>query len=125
MNQKNEYDEHSASPRQLHELIGVPVRFANGEPAGYVNDVRLAPSQRVRGPLSELVTDGLVIGARKHGTLLGYDRKREQGPLIVRAAVLALHRHSGYVPWTSVSDVDPDGALVRLRVDSLESLEAP
>jgi hypothetical protein len=123
MSPTSEYDGPDRSPRRLHELIGLEVRYAGGAHAGSVNDVRLAPSDRVRGVLSELVTDGLVVGRQRPGTLLGYDRRREQGPLIVRAMVLALHRRTGYVPWGSVATVDFDARVVQLSVDSLERLE--
>lgn len=125
MNPSGEYDGQGGRPasRRLHELLGMPVRFSDGGHAGYVNDVRLAPSDRLRGTLNQLVTDGLVVGSRRHGTLLGYDRRSEQGPLIVAAVVRAMHRHSGYVAWTSVRDIDFERGTVQLSVDSLGRLE--
>jgi sporulation protein YlmC with PRC-barrel domain len=124
MNPTSEYDGGGeSSTRLLHELIGLPVLFADGRHAGQVNDVRLAPSDRIRGALSELVTDGLVVGRPRAGTLLGYDRRPDQGPLIVRALVRAIHRQTGYVPWTSVAAVDFGTGQVRLLVDSLDRLE--
>jgi sporulation protein YlmC with PRC-barrel domain len=124
MNPTSEYDGGGEpSTRLLHELIGLQVRFADGRNAGNVHDVRLAPSDRVRGVLSELVTDGLVVGRPRPGTLLGYDRSPEQGPAIVRVLVRVIHRHTGYVPWTSVVAVDFDSGEVRLSVDSLDRLE--
>lgn len=124
MNPRSEYDEATGSShRRLHELIGLEVRLAGGDHAGYVNDLRLAPSDRVRGSMSQLVTHGLVVGRRRHGTLLGYDRKRGQGPLIVRVAVLALHRHTGYAAWSAVHEIDFDGGVVHLSTEALDPLE--
>jgi sporulation protein YlmC with PRC-barrel domain len=123
MNPKGEYDAAGGSPRvRLHDLLGLPVLLAGGDRAGYVNDVRLAPSDRRRGRLPELVTEGLVVGRRRNGTLLGYDRRQEQGPLVVRAVLRVLHRHTGYVPWSSVREVDLESGEVRLGVDSLRPL---
>ncbi|HET6627789.1 MAG TPA: hypothetical protein VFG63_15465 [Nocardioidaceae bacterium] len=124
MNPRSEYGGRpDASSPRLSSLIGLPVRFANGQHAGYVNDVRFAPSDRVRGSLSELVTHGLVVGRHRRGTMLGYDRRREQGPLLVRVVVRAIQRDTGYVPWTSVRDVGPGDGVVQLSVDALDELE--
>lgn len=116
MNQKSER-------RRLGEMLGLSVRFADGRSAGFVNDVRLGSTDRVRGLHSELATEGLVVGQRRHGSMLGYDRNAEQGPLMVRLVVRALHRHAGYVPWTSVRDIDWDEGVLTLRVDRLDRLE--
>lgn len=116
MNQKNE-------ARRLSELLGLAVQFADGRAAGFVNDVRLGSTDRVRGLHCELATEGLVVGRRRHGSLLGYDRRPRQGPVMVRLLVRALHRHSGYVPWTSVRDIDWDQGVLSLRVDRLDRLE--
>lgn len=117
MNQKNER-------RRLGEMLRLSVRFANGRSAGFVTDVRLGATDRVRGLHSELATEGLVVGRRRHGSMLGYDRKPEQGPLMVRLIVRALHRHTGYVPWTDVRDIDWDERVLNLRVDRLDRLES-
>lgn len=41
------------------------------------------------------------------------------GPVLVRLLVRALHRHTGYVAWSDVGEVDWDAGVVRLGVDGL------
>lgn len=98
---------------RISELIGLPVEFADGRPAGFVDDVRLKSRDR-------LVTDGLVVGVRQHGSLLGYERRRRQGPAMVRALVRARNRNTGYVAWTSVAEIDTEQGVVRLRTGELD-----
>ena len=112
-------------PPRLSQLLGLPVSFADGRAAGYVNDARLSPTGRVRGLRTELVIEGLVVGRRPRGTLLGYDRKREQGPWLVRTIVRRIYRHGGFVPWEAVAEVDLERRGVTLNVDTLKPLEAP
>ena len=111
--------EETAGRRRLSELIGLRVELADGRHAGFVQDVRLRGSQRLAGLFPELVTDGLVIGPHPRGTLLGYDRRRDQGPALVRWLVRARHRHSFYAAWESVADLDTEHGVVRLRVTEL------
>jgi hypothetical protein len=44
------------------------------------------------------VIGSLLIGHGRPGALLGYDRRDQQGPWLVRAIVGGLHRHTGIVP---------------------------
>lgn len=75
---------------------------ADGGELGHVNDVRV-----VRRPGGALpVVDGIVVGDRHAGSLLGYDRRPEQGPWLVRVVVRRLHRHACYVPWRAVTSLD-------------------
>jgi PRC-barrel domain len=108
---------------RLNDLLGMPVEAADGRKLGYVNDVRLAPGRAVRGPRSELMIDGLIVADRHAGSLLGYDRRAEQGPWLVRAAVRLLHRNAGYVGWDSVRQItwgqDAKVVLTVVRLDDL------
>jgi hypothetical protein len=98
------------------------VVFADGRDGDQVIDVRMAHGDRVRVTMSELVVDGFVIGRRRPGTLFGYDRHPSMGPWVLRVVVRALHRHTGYVDWSDVRQVDWDTGTLRLRVDELRPL---
>lgn len=64
---------------------------------GRVIDVRVRESRRV---------DGLVVGRGGPGSLLGYDRRRDQGPWLVGAVVRWRHRHTGYVGRGDILGID-------------------
>jgi hypothetical protein len=98
------------------------IRFADGTDGDQVTDVRLVPSSHLRGQLTELVVDGLVVGKNRPGTLFGYDRHPKQGPWVIRAVVRALHRHTGYLTWDDVDRVDWDERVVLLRTNELREL---
>ena len=80
---------------RLGELLGFTVRASDGRELGHVNDVRLAPTGVVRGVFPELVSDGLVVDGAHAASLLGYDRRAEQGPWLVRTVVRWLHCNAG------------------------------
>jgi hypothetical protein len=116
--------DHHPGRHLLHDLLGLPVVSTDGRRLGHVNDVRLAPGAAVRGALAELVVGGLVVADRHAGSLLGYDRAREQGPWLVRTVVRLLHRRAGYLPWSAVDQVVwGDGGQVVVRATRLERLE--
>jgi sporulation protein YlmC with PRC-barrel domain len=50
-----------------------------------------------RGSHDRLVIRSLLIGRGRPGSLLGYDRRTQQGPGLVRAVVGRLHRQTGIV----------------------------
>lgn len=110
------------SRHRLTDLLGMGVVFADGRECDQVVDVRLAPSVRVPGPLAELVVEGLLVGRMRPGTLFGYDRHPTQGPWVIKKIVRFLHRHTGYVGWDGVEDIDWDAGVVRLRVNDLQHL---
>lgn len=109
--------------RRLVHIMGMQVRSASGTPLGQVNDVRLAPGQRVTGVMAELLVEGLVVARRHTGSMLGYDRRVEQGPWLVRRLVRRLHRHTGYLPIGAVTGIDWDERVVHSSVDALDRLE--
>ena len=114
-----------SDPRRLHDLLGLPVVTVDGRTLGHVNDVRLAPGPALHGMRSELLVDGLVVADRHAGSLLGYDRRAEKGPWLVRVAVRFLHRSAGYAPWSAVHSVEwGDGGRVVLAIDRLDDLDA-
>ena len=47
-------------------------------------------------------------------TLLGYDRRGDMGPWLVRKIVRWMHRHSGLVPIEQVEQIDWEQGVVRV-----------
>jgi hypothetical protein len=114
----------SAETRRLVDLLGLPVLAPDGRRLGFLNDVRLAPTAAVDGVFPRLVVDGLVVDGRHVGSMLGYDRRAEQGPWLVRRIVRWIHRDAGYLPWTAVTRVDwGDGGAVHVDRSDLASLD--
>jgi hypothetical protein len=107
---------------RLSELLGASVVTVGGQQLGHVNDVRLAPSPNVRGVRAQLVVDGLVLADRHAGSMLGYDRRSDQGPWLVRLLVRRLHRNARYLPWTAVRDVSWVEQRVTVDPTALEPL---
>jgi sporulation protein YlmC with PRC-barrel domain len=109
---------------RLGELLGFVVVTRSGRVLGHLNDVRLAPTTVTRGLMPELVVEGLVVDGRHAASLLGYDRRAEQGPRLVRLMVRWLHRRAGYLPWRDVERVMWTERRVRVRAEDLQPLEA-
>jgi hypothetical protein len=107
---------------RLGELLGFDVVTEGGRALGHVNDVRLATGHGIRGTRAELLVEGFVVGTRHAGSLLGYDRRSEQGPWLVRRLVRWLHRHAGYVAWEAVRSVDWDERRVVVRTETMNDL---
>lgn len=88
--------DHGPARHRLGDLLAMRAHLAPGIAGGNavtarVLDVRLeaAPDRPGRH-----VVAALVLGRGRPGSLLGYDRRQEQGPWLVAAAVRRLHRHS-------------------------------
>ena len=77
---------------RLGRLTGMEVFGPDGKHRGQVVDVRFEP-----GAHDRLVIRSLLVGRARPGSLLGYDRHRNQGPWLVRAVVGRLHRHTGII----------------------------
>jgi len=121
-------DDQRRSPQRprrhrLDDLLGMRVWFSDGSSGDQVTDVRLVPGDRVRGQLDELVTEGLVIGRRRPGTLFGYDRHPHQGPWLVGVIIRFLHRHTGYVEWSDIRHIDWDTGRIDLTLAALRDLQ--
>ncbi|HET6560841.1 MAG TPA: hypothetical protein VFG72_03120 [Marmoricola sp.] len=116
----------SSSPRPRHrldDLLGMTVRFADGSHGDQVTDVRLVPGDRVRGQLAELVTEGLIVGKHRPGTLFGYDRDPDQGPWLIRVIMRFVQRHTGYLEWGDVTRIDWSDGVVHVDRTSLRELK--
>lgn len=106
--------------RRLSELMNMEVRNDAGARLGGLIDVRV--DQSTREPLDRLLVVGVLVGRGRPGSTLGYDRQRNQGPWLVNRAVRWLHRHSGYVGWSDVRDIDWDQGVVTVSTSTLEQL---
>jgi hypothetical protein len=107
---------------RLVDLLGLPVLAVDGSRLGLVNDLRLVPANKLRGVFAELVVDGIVVAGHHAGSMLGYDRRAEQGPRLVRVLVRALHRHAGYVPWSDVTGIDLETREIHTKLSTLRDL---
>jgi len=75
---------------------------------GSVLDARFSP-----GPNGRLVLVSLIVGPGRPGSLLGYDRRRAQGPWLVRQVVRRLHRHT-VIADAADAEIDWEKGEVRL-----------
>jgi hypothetical protein len=116
--------QNNARKRRLSELIGMQVRFADGDEGREVIDVRLSATGTVTGHLPELAVSGLLVGRVRPGTLFGYDRDPDMGPWMIRTIVRAIHRHTGYLEWSDVEQIDWDAGVVRVRIDKVRDMPA-
>jgi sporulation protein YlmC with PRC-barrel domain len=89
-------------------LTGMDVIGPAGTRVGRVLDARFEPRATGR-----LALASLIVGHGRPGSLLGYDRRGERGPWLVRTAVLWMHRHSAIV-GAEDTDISWDDGEVRL-----------
>jgi sporulation protein YlmC with PRC-barrel domain len=82
---------------RLGTITGMDVAEPSGVRVGRVLDARFGPR-----PDGRLVLEALVVGHGHPGSLLGYDRRENMGPWLVRRVVGWLHRHTGVVDVDSV-----------------------
>jgi hypothetical protein len=106
----------AATRHRMSALLGSRVMLPGGGDAGFVSELRLSG-----GPgLPSYVVEGLIVGPRVQGSMLGYDRRQVLGPWLVRAIVRLLNRDLAYVPWASVRRIHWDERVV--EVDGLAPL---
>jgi hypothetical protein len=93
------------------ELTGMDAFVTDGSgrvPFGSVLDARFRP-----GPNGRLVLVSLIVGRGRPGSLLGYDRRRAQGPWLVGKVVRRLHRHTVLADATN-AEIDWERRSVHL-----------
>jgi PRC-barrel domain protein len=97
------------------DLIGRPVVDGAGTRIGLVRDLLCVQDGPPRGQMATFRVDTLVVSPRATGAYLGYHRRQQRGPWLVRVLIERLHRHARLVPWTAVTH--HDGQIV-LGVDA-------
>ena len=85
------------------ELIGMEVVDSTGEGVGVVTDLRCVQDGPLRGAMCLPRVHALVVSRHHVGSLLGYDRRPQQGPWLVRMIVRILHHGLIVVPWSQVA----------------------
>jgi sporulation protein YlmC with PRC-barrel domain len=80
---------------RLGSLVGMTVHEPDGRQVGQVLEARFEPVQ------GSLVLRSLLVGRGGAGSLLGYDRRAEQGPRMVAAIVRLWHRDTRVVDIAS------------------------
>ncbi|HEV2887316.1 MAG TPA: PRC-barrel domain-containing protein [Jatrophihabitans sp.] len=91
------------------DLIGRPVLDSTGRRLGIVTDLRCVQDGPVRGSMAAPRVHHVVISSRRTGSMLGYDRRDQQGPWLIRLIVRWLHRNLLIVPWESIQLSDDGG----------------
>jgi sporulation protein YlmC with PRC-barrel domain len=102
---------------RLSDLLDADVVTAAGESVGQVTDVRLAQTGPVPpgpGVLATFVVESLLVSPHHTGALFGYERRRDQGPALVRALVRWVHRRAVLVDWADVEAWDVEAHRVTL-----------
>lgn len=86
------------------DLIGLEVIGAAGQRLGVVVDLRCVQDGPLRGAMQAPRVAALIVSGRHTGSFLGYDRRPQQGPWLIRTIVQFLHRHAVLIPWEAVAD---------------------
>src|SRR3954451_11660073 len=94
------------------DLIGLPVLDAGGRHIGIVIDLRCVQDGPLRGAMAAPRVRAVLVSRWHTGALLGYHRREQQGPWLVRVAIRRLHRQLRIVAW---DDLELDGNRIRLR----------
>lgn len=84
------------------DLIGLDVVGRSGQPLGIVIDLRCVLDGPLRGALAQPRVSAVIVSGRHTGSLLGYDRRDQQGPWLVRKVVRWMHRNMRIIPWDDV-----------------------
>ena|SRR3954471_15135199 len=102
---------------RAHELIGQDVLDRDGHKVGIITDLRCIQDGPLRGTMALPRIDSLLVSRRHVGALLGYDRREQQGPWLIRAIVRRLHRRLVLVPWSTVADHSGPVTLAARQAD--------
>jgi sporulation protein YlmC with PRC-barrel domain len=87
------------------DLIGLAVHDADGQRLGVVTDLRCTQDGPLRGSMQAPRVAACIVSGRHAGSLLGYHRRAQQGPWLIRAVVQRLHRGAVLIPWEAVADI--------------------
>lgn len=111
-----EADPGPAGARRVSELLGHRVHDRDGTTLGHVSDLRLSPPTG-----AGMVVAGVIVNSGPAGSLLGPERRADQGPRLLRALVRSVRPPTaGYVRWDEVGDIDWAARTVRHSGDGLD-----
>jgi hypothetical protein len=98
---------------RLSDLLGAEVIDEAGRSAGHVHDLRLIQDGPVIGGFgASLRAAGLIVGRRAIGARLGYERRKMQGPWLVKLLFGRLFHDGRYVEWDRIRSIEPE----RIRI---------
>ena len=100
------------------DVIHRQVRTRSGRRLGVVTDIRVHRDRAHKQP-DRFTLESLIVSPRRTGSLLGYERREQQGPWLVRLIVLALHRQAVLVQW---QDVGWEGGEIVCGDDAVKPL---
>ncbi|MDQ1512610.1 MAG: hypothetical protein QOC59_452 [Microbacteriaceae bacterium] len=89
----------------LGDLIGLPVRGADGTKLGRVGDVRLVALDAGYEVLGDTRVFGLIVSPRARGSQLGYERTGVRAPAPIAAFGRWRHRGTFLVRWEDVASI--------------------
>jgi sporulation protein YlmC with PRC-barrel domain len=104
------------------DLIGLDVFDSADKRIGEVVDLRCRQDGPLIGAMQAPRIAALIVSGRHTGSLLGYDRRGQQGPWLIRIVVQALHRHAVLIPWEDIADT---AGRITLRLGAAEPIELP
>ena len=85
------------------DLLGLEVVDRGGRRLGVVTDLRCVQDGPLRGSMAAPRVESLLVSRRHTGSMLGYDRREQQGPWLLRTIVRRLHRDLTVIPWSAVA----------------------
>jgi hypothetical protein len=91
---------------RARDLIGLSVVDSAGQRLGIVTDLRCVQDGPLLGAMHAPRVYALIVSSRHAASLLGYDRREQQGPWLLRRIVRAMHRNMQLVPWSAVADYE-------------------
>ena len=107
---------------RLTDLLGAEVVDEAGRSAGRVHDVRLIQDGPVIGGFgASLRVAGLLVGRRAVGVRLGYERRRMNGPWLVKLLFGWLYHDGGYIDWERIQSIEPEQIRISGSADDLLS----
>ncbi|MGW9182983.1 PRC-barrel domain-containing protein [Agromyces sp. NPDC055661] len=97
----------------LSDLLDSDAVDADGRRVGAVIDVRLEVSGAPRQLLADTVVTGLLVSPHSRFSTWGYERRDEDGPLLIARFQRWLHRGTFLVAWDDVERVDAGRVVFR------------
>ena len=97
----------------LSDLLGSNALEAGGRRIGGIVDVRLEISGTPAQLLSATVVTGLLVSPRTRFSTWGYERRGENGPVVIARLQRWLHRGMFLVAWEDVELVEEGRVVFR------------